>query len=602
MARSSVPQPDGSDALVNALTRTFGHATFRAHQYEVCRALVSGDNALLVMPTGAGKSLCYQLPGLVRQGVTLVICPLIALIEDQVASLRRLGLRADAIHSGRPREDSRAVCTAYVRGDLDYLFFAPERLAVRGFPEFLSRRVPALIAIDEAHCISEWGHDFRPDYRLLRERLGALMPAPIVALTATATSRVQQDIIDQLGLSDVRRYVYGFRRDNIAIEITEAPKSERASATQRVLAQPGRRPAIVYAPTRSDAEKLAVGLRELRASAYHAGMAPHERAAVQNAFLRGDLQVVVATVAFGMGVDKADVRTVIHTAMPGTVEGYYQEIGRAGRDGKPSRAILWHSRADAKTHAWFFERDYPAPQTVAKVTALLTTCDGGRDVLIRESGLDAEVFDKCLEKLVNHGGMGRSLHGRVNRTWLADYTEQRRHRQHLCEAMLTLATSQTCRMLQLVHHFGDQQDSGAACGLCDICAPDAVVAAESTSTELEEQLGRVLELVGEREPLATGRLYRDAFDGQLDKQAFEALLEALVRADYLVLTGDEFVKDGRLIRFKRAQLTQAGRTATAEALRQVSLTLRAESARPRPRRSPPRPGASKSRKHSRDER
>ncbi|MGH7328352.1 MAG: RecQ family ATP-dependent DNA helicase, partial [Polyangiaceae bacterium] len=310
--------------LPELLRDVFGFDSFRPYQEEVCAAVVRGDDVLLVMPTGAGKSLCYQLPGITRGGTTLVVSPLIALVEDQVEQLKAIGLHAERIHSGRTRADSRDACRAYLDGNLDFLFIAPERLRVPGFPEMLAKRKPTLIAIDEAHCISQWGHDFRPDYRMLGDRLPLLRPAPVIALTATATPTVQDDIVTELRLVSTFRSIHGFRRTNIAVEVVERKPSERLAVVKNILADASRRPAIVYAPTRKESEETAKELsKRFHAAAYHAGLTSAVRSEAQSSFLRGKIDVIVATTAFGMGIDKANVRTVIHTALPASIEGYY---------------------------------------------------------------------------------------------------------------------------------------------------------------------------------------------------------------------------------------------------------------------------------------
>ena len=300
----------------------------------------------------------------------LVISPLIALMDDQVHKLKERGFAVECIHSGRDRETSRRVCSEYLSGKLQFLFIAPERLRVAGFPEMLAKRKPSLIAIDEAHCISQWGHDFRPDYRMLGQYLPRLRPAPVLALTATATPLVQKDIATQLGLIEPTHFIHGFRRENIGIEIVEALPSQRPSLAREILIEAKHRPAIVYAPTRKQAESLAEEWAgEFKVASYHAGLDAERRRRVQEGFMAGKLDVMVATIAFGMGIDKPDVRTVIHTALPGSVEGYYQEIGRAGRDGNPSRAILMHSYGDRHTHDFFFSRDYPDISLMDRVFA-----------------------------------------------------------------------------------------------------------------------------------------------------------------------------------------------------------------------------------------
>ena len=289
------PTPPGE--LRKLLKEAFGFEDFRPYQEEVCRAATQGEDLLLVMPTGAGKSLCYQLPGLARAGTTLVVSPLIALMEDQVARLQSLGFAAERIHSGRDRATSRQVCADYLEGHLDFLFIAPERLGVPGFVELLARRTPALIAIDEAHCISQWGHDFRPDYRLLGARLPLLRPAPVVALTATATPDVQQDIVQQLGLKGVRggaarTFIHGFRRTNIAIEVRELNPGQRGEAIREVLSarRSAVRPSSTPPRASTPSSSRTCWARTSPPPSYHAGLQPAERDRVQAAFLEGRVE------------------------------------------------------------------------------------------------------------------------------------------------------------------------------------------------------------------------------------------------------------------------------------------------------------------------
>ncbi|HEY5376507.1 MAG TPA: ATP-dependent DNA helicase RecQ, partial [Polyangiaceae bacterium] len=478
------PSAASSNELDLLLRDRFGFSAFRPHQRAVCEAAAAGEDVLLVMPTGAGKSLCYQLPGLARGGTTLVVSPLIALMEDQVARLQSLGLRAERIHSGRSRPESRQVCADYVAGALDYLFIAPERLGVAGFPELLARRPLGLIAIDEAHCISQWGHDFRPDYRLLGQRLPMLRPAPVVALTATATPVVQRDIVAQLGLGGAaRQFIHGFRRDNLALEALEVPPKDRPGRALQWLAAPGRLPAIVYAPTRKSAEMVAdVLASKHRAKAYHAGLSAEVRERMQSDFLAGRLDVVVATVAFGMGVDKADIRTVLHLALPGSVESYYQEIGRAGRDGKPSRTVLMHHFADRKTHQFFLDRDYPAESVLEKLFKALKPAPVSAQTLRKKTRVAKADFEKALEKLWIHGGVQGVAEDELRRgheAWRAPYAAQRALRVEQLALVAKFAEGNQCRMLALVRHFGDTEDSGAPCGRCDVCEPQARIAAST---------------------------------------------------------------------------------------------------------------------------
>ncbi len=561
--------------LGEILRTVFGFAGFRRGQEEVCQAAIAGRDLLLVMPTGAGKSLCYQLPALARGGTALVISPLIALMEDQAAKLEALGLRVARIHSGLDRSVARQACVDYLNEKLQFLFIAPERLRVPGFVEMLAKRQLALIAIDEAHCISQWGHDFRPDYRMLGEHLPLLRgegaATPVLALTATATPEVQADIVSQLGMRRPAKFIHGFRRDNLAIEVVELAVPQRAATIANLLADGARRPAIVYAVSRKQAEMLAEELRggsgkarKIAAAAYHAGLDAETRERVQRAFQQGDLEVVVATIAFGMGIDKADIRTVIHAGLPATLEGYYQEIGRAGRDGAPSRTYLMHSYADQRTHDFFLNRDYPAVGNLERVFKMLGDYPRPVEELRASSKLLEEEFDKALEKLEIHGGARVDYGDMVTRGgagWKKTYSIQAQFRAEQMAKVLKFTQSADCRMAALVRHFGDEEDAGRGCGKCDVCDPaGAELRQFRRATPAErEMVQRIVEELRPVESRATGALQRslDAV-GRLSRSEFEELLKSMQREGIVAIEGAEFEKDGAMIRFRKVHLTEAG--------------------------------------------
>jgi ATP-dependent DNA helicase RecQ len=580
--------------LSELLHSTFGHPAFRANQEAVCRAATDGRDVLLVMPTGAGKSLCYQLPAIARGGTALVISPLIALMDDQAAKLTVAGLRVARIHSGLSRDDARQACRDYLDGALNFLFIAPERMRVPGFPEMLARRKPSLVAIDEAHCISAWGHDFRPDYRTLGDFLPSLRPAPIIALTATATPTVQQDIVAQLHLNDPALFIHGFRRSNLAIEVVEMSKPRRHSFTAELLKDPTARPAIVYAPSRKAAEELAVELNRAlghnTAAAYHAGIESSIRERVQRDFQSGSLQVVVATIAFGMGIDKADVRTVVHTALPASVEAFYQEIGRAGRDGLSSRTVLLHSFADRKMHEFFLDRDYPPASDLAHVASVLTDDHLMPEPLAQRLKMDLGTFSKAIEKLIAQGAASVDIAGNVRRagatngalsanpTWAASYAAQIAFRRAQIDRMVAFAETQQCRMTALIRHFGDTADAHRPCGHCDFCSP-ATASAQSfapPSTAQARDLRAILSALANAPSRATGKLHTDLALG-IDRNAFGVLLDALARAGLITLTSEIFTNaEGKVLPYKKAALTHEGRRDDASELSGVVLPSSSE--------------------------
>jgi ATP-dependent DNA helicase RecQ len=385
-------EPISAQNLLASLEAHFGFTSFRPGQEDVVRSILAGRNTLAVMPTGRGKSLCFQLPALMHGGLSLVVSPLIALMKDQVDELARRGIAAAAINSSKTLAEQDEALGRAERGELRFLYIAPERFKVSSFMEKLPRLVPRHFVVDEAHCISQWGHDFRPDYLRLGRAIEASDAAQVIAMTATATPDVQRDIVKQLGQADVSTFVAGFERPNLFFAANSVTSD--ASREERIveLMRQADGPSIIYTASRKAAEEVGRILRRerVKVGVYHAGLEHEERIRVQEAFMSGRIQAIAATNAFGMGIDKADIRLVVHYQMPGSIEAYYQEAGRAGRDGKPSRCELFFSFADRHIQKFFLEGSNPGPKLIRDVYRLLLE-DGGSRVELSARALAARI-------------------------------------------------------------------------------------------------------------------------------------------------------------------------------------------------------------------
>ncbi len=370
------------DLPLETLSAVFGYSEFRSHQREIIDHVIAGGSAFVLMPTGGGKSLCFQVPALLREGTAVVVSPLISLMKDQVDALRANGVAAAYLNSSLSAAESSGVISALRSGELDLLYVAPERLMLDGFLDVLHSVTVALFAVDEAHCVSQWGHDFRPEYVQLG-RLPERFPGiPFIALTATADEQTREDVRQRLNLTDSPIFVAGFDRPNIRYTLAE--KRSAPQQLERFIAERPGDSGIVYALSRKRVEQVASRLKKagVAAEPYHAGMPAPERSRVQDAFLRDEIRVVVATVAFGMGIDKPDVRFVVHYDVPKNIEGYYQETGRAGRDGLPAEAFCLYGLQDVVTARMLIESGNSAEQVrieLHKLNAMIafaeaTTC------------------------------------------------------------------------------------------------------------------------------------------------------------------------------------------------------------------------------------
>lgn len=471
------------------LKDVFGYDTFRPGQAEVVEALAAGEHALAVMPTGSGKSLCFQIPALLKGGLTIVVSPLVALMEDQVAALRLAGVAADTINSARARDINVDAWKRAAAGETRLLYLAPERLMTERMLNALARLPISLIAVDEAHCLSRWGPSFRPEYEALTRLKDVFPGVPIAALTATADTTTQDDIARKLFGDAGRRFVSGFDRPNIRLTVAMRVEAKR-QLLEVVKSHPGES-GIVYCLSRAKTEKTAAFLNDngVHALAYHAGLSAEQRASAQTAFMMEPGVVMVATIAFGMGIDKPDVRFVCHTDMPGSVEAYYQEIGRAGRDGLPADAHMVYGLDDLRMRRLFIEQD-----------------DGDMD-------------------------------------------HKRREHKRL-DALIAYCESPECRRHALLAYFGEAQGGKPGCGNCDVCLdPPEMIDGTEAAQKLLSACVRSGQMFGQAHLIDivrganTEKIRASGHDqlptygagADLDQNAWRSIVRQLVAAGYLTI-------------------------------------------------------------------